>query len=116
YRPPLNWQARLDFWRRRCVPGIEQVDDEARSYGRSFALYGGQDAGTQDGSQEKNHAAGWFTVSPGADKNILELRVEMDQPALLKPLVNRIRQLLDLDADTALIEQQLAECPGFKAV
>src|SRR5690606_26066118 len=77
---------------------------------------GGQDSGCQDGSQERNHAAGWFTVSPGADENTLELCVEMDQPALLKPLVNRIRQLLDLDADTALIEQQLAECPGFKAV
>lgn len=112
YRPPLNWQTMLDFWRKRCVPGIEQVDDEARSYGRSFELYGD----TNCGAKEKIRAAGWFSVFPGSGKNTLELRVEMDQPALLKPLVTRIRQLLDLDADIALIDQQLAECPGFKAV
>lgn len=115
YRPPLNWQAMLDFWRKRCVTGIEEVDDKAQSYGRSFEIYG-QDRKNQNASQPTHHALGWFNVSPGADENTLELRVEMDQPALLKPLVNRIRQLLDLDADTALIEQQLAECPGFEAV
>lgn len=105
YRPPLDWQAMLGFWRKRCVAGLEWVDDH--SYGRTFTLRNEQ---TGEG------ARGYFDVAPAEGKNLLQLNVHIDNPAFLKPLVTRVRQVLDLDADINLIERQLYELPGFHPI
>jgi AraC family transcriptional regulator of adaptative response / DNA-3-methyladenine glycosylase II len=105
YRPPLNWEAMLAFWRKRSVSGIEWVDGE--SYGRTFTL---QDSVT--GAEAK----GIFEVSPLPGTHALQLNVQIDNPVLLKRLVARVRQILDLDADINLIEQQLSQVAGFKSL
>ncbi len=104
YRPPLNWSLMLAFWRKRCVRGIEWVDED--SYGRTFVLRG----------PTSEEARGYFVVRPAATGHYLELTVNIDNPRLLKPLVNRVRQILDLDADINLIEAHLGELAGFQAV
>lgn len=104
YRPPLNWSLMLAFWRKRCVAGIEWVDED--SYGRTFVL--------RDATGEQ--ARGFFTVRPAAVEHHLELTVSIDKPGFLKPLVNRVRQILDLDADINRIEAQLGEHKAFRTV
>lgn len=104
YRPPLNWQAMLAFWQKRCLRGVEWVEGD--SYGRTFSLR----------SADGREAQGTFEVCPVADTHSLQVRVHINDPALLKPLIARIRQVLDLDADINLIEQQLAEVPGFRSL
>lgn len=103
YRPPINWSAMLDFWRKRSLTGVEWV--EGNSYGRTFSLCD---------SASGMSAQGSFEVEQVKANNALQLRVQIDNSALLKPLVVRIRQILDLDADINLIERQLSEAPGFK--
>ena len=103
YRPPLNWSLMLDFWRKRCVRSIEWVNGD--SYGRTFVLH--NPAGDQ--------ARGYFEVCPAGVGHQLQLTVSIDKPAFLKPLVNRVRQILDLDADINQIEQQLGTA-GFHSV
>lgn len=103
YRPPLNWSLMLDFWRKRCVRGIEWVNGER--YGRTFVLR--NPAGEQ--------ARGYFDVGPAGGDHQLQLTVSIDKPVFLKPLVTRVRQILDLDADIQQIEQQLGAA-GFHTV
>lgn len=105
YRPPLDWAAMLAFWRKRCVTGIEWVNGDC--YGRTFNL-----RDVHSGSEAK----GTFEVEPLSDTHTLQLRVQIDNPAMLKPLVTRIRQVLDLDADITLIEQQLGQVTGFHSI
>lgn len=105
YRPPLDWGAMLAFWRKRCVAGIEWVSGEC--YGRTFNL--------RDASSHAE-AKGVFEVEPIANAHALTLRVQIDNPVMLKALVTRVRQVLDLDADINLIETQLMAVPGFDHV
>lgn len=105
YRPPLNWQAMLDFWRKRCLAGVEWV--EGNSYGRTFFI---------NDPTSGVSARGSFEVEPVQTGNTLNLRVNIDNPVLLKPVVNRISQILDLDADIHLIERQFSAVPGFARV
>lgn len=102
YRPPLDWAAMLAFWRKRCVAGIEWVNGEC--YGRSFTLRDIHNGAAAKGS---------FEVEPLDDTYVLQLRVQIDNPKMLKALVTRVRQILDLDADINLIEAQLRAAPGF---
>lgn len=104
YRPPLNWQHMLAFWRARAVDGLEWVTDHA--YGRTVTL---------PATDYSPVAKGWFTVSPIAGKHSLTLRVEIDRPQALRAVVLRVRQILDLDADVAAIEQHLQEAKGTAA-
>lgn len=109
YRPPLNWEAMLAFWRKRVVSGVEWVDGE--TYGRTFFLH---DSATD------MEARGVFEVSPltfaSPESHALQLSVQIDNPLLLKRLVSRVRQILDLDANINLIEQQLSQVVGFKSL
>lgn len=105
YRPPLNWNAMLEFWRKRCVSGIEWVDDNR--YGRTFTM---QDS--RSGAKTKGH----FEVSPLPDVHTLQLSVQIDNPLLLRRLVARVRQILDLDADIHLIEQHLKSLKNFRPI
>jgi len=90
YRPPLNWQAQLQFWAARTLDGMEWVNGDC--YGRTFSHQG---------------TAGWFELSP-AKAGVLLLKLHWPSPGDLNPLLAHIRRLADLDANMLAIEQQLA--------
>jgi AraC family transcriptional regulator of adaptative response / DNA-3-methyladenine glycosylase II len=108
YRPPLDWQALLDFFGRHAIEGIEQVTGER--YHRSFCL---------------NGRCGHFTVGPGRRQNSLVLDVELDDTGELMEVVARVRRMLDLDANPdelsqglasdALLQPLLARAPGVRS-
>ncbi|WLD58492.1 helix-turn-helix domain-containing protein [Salinispirillum sp. LH 10-3-1] len=101
YRPPLNWQQMLAFWRARAIEGLEWVTDS--SYGRTFTL---------PATAHTVEAKGWFEVSPIEGQACLALRIEVDPPHALRTVVQRVRQILDLDADVAMIEHHLQQATG----
>lgn len=86
YRPPLDFAAMLEFFRRRALSGLEMVDDV--SYSRVFLT----DAGVAR-----------LRVSALADRNELCLELVNCPPSALQRVVQRVRLLFDLDADMRVI-------------
>ncbi|EOD81169.1 ADA regulatory protein [Grimontia indica] len=88
FRPPYNWEAFKRYMAPRIVPGLEWLGEN--SYGRRFTV------------QEQQ---GRFTATLKKDKNIFEVEIELEDPKLLYHVVNRIRHLLDLDANPEVIDE-----------
>jgi len=92
FRPPYNWHALRQFLAKRLIPPIEWLTDT--SYGRSF---------------NTDHCQGQFTATFVEDKHYFWVEIDINEPRLLQPILTNIRRVLDLDADTTMIEQHL-EC------
>src|SRR5438552_626875 len=90
FRPPFDFDALLQFFARRAIPGVEVVD--ARSYARTIALPEGE---------------GWLRVSAQLSKDALALELSLPDPAVLPRMVARIRRMFDLDTDAATINAAL---------
>ena len=82
YRPPYDWDALLEFFASRAIPGVERVT--ADSYARTVHV---------------NGAGGWIEVRPVAKTNALELVVHDLEPAALFSIAQRVRQMFDLTAE-----------------
>ena len=100
YRPPFDWAALLSFLAYRAIPGVEQVTES--SYARSFRVI--NDAGKVD-------AQGHFIAQFSTDANTVSLSVWIDNKAALQRVVERVRAILDLRADSEIIERTLASDP-----
>ncbi len=92
YRGTLNWAHMLEFYRLRAIEGLEQVGEQ--SYSRYVQV---------------NNQVAWFKVYPGHQSGRLTLEFSINEMTLLKPLMNQVRRMLDLDTDTNLIEQHLTQ-------
>jgi AraC family transcriptional regulator, regulatory protein of adaptative response / DNA-3-methyladenine glycosylase II len=120
YRPPLDWQAMLDFWRMRAIDRLEWVEEHR--YGRSYRLLINSDVNLQSSpSQAPEYVEGYFEVSPclnknTASKNALTVTITIDRPAYLRFVVNHIRKILDLDTDIDTIERDLKKEPAIKSL
>jgi AraC family transcriptional regulator of adaptative response / DNA-3-methyladenine glycosylase II len=90
YRPPFAWDVLLAFFGREATPGVEVV--EGRRYGRTVRLDG-------------------RTGVVFAEDSPAEAHVKVDlSPSLLPvlmPLLARLRQLFDLDAQPTMVEAHL---------
>lgn len=90
YRPPLAWDVLTAFLGREATPGVEVV--EGRRYGRTVRLQG-------------RSGVVFAEDSPA------ETQVKIDfSPSLLPvlmPLLARLRQLFDLDAQPAVVDAHL---------
>jgi len=95
YRPPYNWSRMQQFLMARVIAGLEWADDN--SYGRTFEWLG---------------STGHFTAQHVAQKNCFDVAIEADNLRSLKPIVNNIRRILDLDTDIDTVEQNLHEHYG----
>jgi AraC family transcriptional regulator of adaptative response / DNA-3-methyladenine glycosylase II len=94
YRPPLDWEALLDFYRAHRIEGVESVS--ATAYERTFVLDG---------------VAGLVQVTHAPDKPELRLRVIADDHRCLFPLVQIVRRMFDLDSDPVLVANAFTPCP-----
>ncbi len=94
YRPPYAWSMVRDFYRPRHIAGLELVTDD--SYSRSFAL------GTCTGA---------FTATHKPDKNGFQVELFLSDPRHTLAIIQRIRRLLDLDADATVISSHLGKHP-----
>jgi len=94
YRPPLDFPAMLAFLRRRCIPGIEQID--ADSYQRVI------------GPAERPSV-----IRVTADPRRSELLLQLGQvdPRAIPGIVRRVRRIFDLDADLRIVHASLSQEP-----
>jgi AraC family transcriptional regulator of adaptative response / DNA-3-methyladenine glycosylase II len=93
YRPPLRWDALLDFLGARAVPAVEVVDGD--TYRRTITV---------------GDAVGVVEVSPG-DGDELLARFHLPHWHDLLHHVSRIRQLFDLDHDPSGPATHFADDP-----
>jgi AraC family transcriptional regulator of adaptative response / DNA-3-methyladenine glycosylase II len=98
YRPPYDIAGVTGFLARRCIAGIEAIDDG--TYCRSLALV-----------HQGRPVAGWLRLRFDADRNAVEAEVAAALVPALGAVLQRLRCALDLDADPALIDPVLAGLP-----
>jgi AraC family transcriptional regulator, regulatory protein of adaptative response / DNA-3-methyladenine glycosylase II len=93
YQPPYDWEAMIEFLRRRAIAGVESVT--AERYARTLQL---------DGLQ------GTVSVQRGGG-NALRATVRFPKLAALPAIIARLRRVFDLGADPAAITAHLARDP-----
>jgi len=94
FRPPLDWNAMVEFLAGRCTAGVEQIEGEA--YRRTVRL------GTR---------TGWVSVTRDPTHTALRAEVSLSLASALLPLVARLRGLLDLDAHPGAVAAALHRDP-----
>ena len=99
YRRPFDWQGMLQFFRDRATPGVEQVLDDA--YLRSISVNG------QPGVVECRHLENDSSVS---------LTLHGVATAEIFQVVQRVREMLDLDAPVTEIAATLRADKDLKAL
>ncbi|MFA9275103.1 MAG: bifunctional transcriptional activator/DNA repair enzyme AdaA, partial [Candidatus Aquirickettsiella gammari] len=96
YRPPYAWDALLNYLNGRAMAGLEQVDLQQSCYRRSVRI---------DDKQ------GWIQVSHDVEKQQLRLDISAGLSSVLLPLLAKIRQQFDVEANPVLIAQHLQHDP-----
>lgn len=92
YRPPYDWLSMHSFFMARAIPHLEWCDGQC--YGRVFEWSG---------------CVGRFTAQHVERKNRFDVAIELNDVTHLKPIVNNIRRILDLDVDIQAVEQDLQQ-------
>lgn len=110
YRPPFDWRALLAFLAYRAIPGVESVGEQ--SYARSFRLF----AETESVQLARDYqhepvARGHFIAHFCPASPFVTLTVWIDNTAALQRVVERVRAIFDLRADSAAIDAALAKDP-----
>ncbi|WP_406666767.1 AlkA N-terminal domain-containing protein [Gallaecimonas sp. GXIMD1310] len=103
FRPPLDWPALLHFLGQRCIDGVEQVIDG--QYQRTLRL-----------PMHGRWYQGWLSVC--CAEQALQVTVSSGLLAVLPRVLAAVRQLFDVDAEPAAVQQvlgSLAHNPGLRA-
>lgn len=90
YRPPYDWPYMRNFFMARAIANLEWGDGQ--SYGRTFEWLG---------------CVGSFTAQHIGHKNRFDVAIELNDITHLRPIVNNIRRILDVDVDIQAVEQDL---------
>ena len=101
YRAPLDWRALLSFLRHDAIAGVE-VADQVR-YGRTVSL-GGRTGVVWIENREPEE----LDPRPGQTQS-LTVSVASSLLPVLMPLLVRIRQMLDLDAEPSVVDSGLEQ-------
>lgn len=113
YRPPLAWDALVEFWAARAIPGVEQVS--AGRYRRVARYLVGSE-----------RVAGWLELvhDEGGARPCVRLRLSLELARASMRAVAAARALCDLDAEPAPIAAVLGRdeflagavrgCPGLR--
>jgi AraC family transcriptional regulator of adaptative response / DNA-3-methyladenine glycosylase II len=91
YRPPYNWPGMLAFLKARELRGVELVTEDA--YARTVQL---------------GNCRGWIKVSHAESKTALRVEFAHSLAPVLPALLNRLRNLFDLNARPDLIAAHFA--------
>ncbi len=94
YRPPFDWEHLLGFLSRRAIPGVEAVAEGA--YFRTVRL-----------SRQNREYTGYLEVRHVAEKRMLSVRLSDTLAPICVIVLERIRRLFDLEADSAAINKVL---------
>jgi AraC family transcriptional regulator, regulatory protein of adaptative response / DNA-3-methyladenine glycosylase II len=92
YRPPYDWKAILEFLAYRAIPGVEFVS--ADSYMRTISI---------------EDVDGHFRAKFIPDKNQLKVNIFISDTRHLYHIIDRVKSIFDLRADSANIESFLSK-------
>jgi len=95
FRPPLDWPGLVRWLGARATRGVEQVGADL-SWARTVRL--------------KGHS-GWVHVRPDPQRPVLHAQIASTLAPVLGPVVQRLRALLDLDADPERWQRAFAGDP-----
>lgn len=101
YRPPLDWSSMLAYLEYRKIPGVEHVDIAAHSYARTIAI---------------EDSVGDFCVQFSTSEPSLQLKINFPDTRHLFQIVEKVRLLFDLKADSEEIEKFFRRDPLLKKV
>lgn len=90
YRPPLDWAKMLSFLAYRAIPGVEVV--KGNRYARTILIDG---------------LVGHFSVEFLKEKPLLDVEIDFPNTRYLQAIVERIRGMFDLRADSEQIYRHL---------
>jgi AraC family transcriptional regulator of adaptative response / DNA-3-methyladenine glycosylase II len=96
FRQPYHWKGMFGFLAERAISGVEVADQ--RSYRRTISM---------------NGCDGYFEVSPDEGRDAVAVHVQIADPRSLYLIVERIRNMFDLNADWAAIAQSLGADPAL---
>ncbi len=97
YRPPFDWKSVLEFLATRHIPGVEHVTEN--SYARTIFIDG---------------ISGDFKVEFSAGSSEIKLEINYPASKALYIIVDQIRSLFDLRADSVQIDTFLGQDPILK--
>ncbi len=97
FRPPYDWQGMIGFLGRHATTGVELV--EGSSYSRSIDVDG---------------TVGTFTIDLPSDENCLRCSIRITESKHLTRIIERIKRLFDLSADSTEISRCLQRDAGLK--
>lgn len=100
YRPPYHVDAMLEFLERRAIPGVEQIDRQARRIRRTLHI--------EQGGQSFQ---GWLDLQFDSDTPLLRLRPSAELLPVVATLLPLVKRWLDLDADPLAIDASLQSLP-----
>lgn len=91
YRPPYDWDSMLAFFAARAIPGVELVEHGA--YHRTIEIDG---------------KVGTIRVKHLPRKESLAVSIRFPEVQALPAIVNRVRQMFDVDANIDVINEHLS--------
>lgn len=94
YRPPYDWAGILAFLRARAIKGVEWAAEDY--YARTVRI---------------GDARGWIKVSQTAKKDALTVEFAHSLSPVLPALLNRVRDLFDVNAHPGIISGHFAADP-----
>jgi AraC family transcriptional regulator, regulatory protein of adaptative response / DNA-3-methyladenine glycosylase II len=94
FSPPYDWDAAVDFFAARAIPGVESVS--RKRYARTLEI---------DGSK------GTLAVEPIAGRHALRATIRFARVAALPAIIGRLRRQFDLRADVEAIAAHLSLDP-----
>lgn len=101
YRAPFAWDVLLKFLERDALPGVEMV--HGARYGRTVRIAG------RSGVVLVEDASATSRAGRRSARTHLDVAVSLSLVPVLMPLLARLRQLFDLDAEPAVIEAHLEQ-------
>jgi AraC family transcriptional regulator, regulatory protein of adaptative response / DNA-3-methyladenine glycosylase II len=101
YRPPYDWTGLLRFLEQRSIPGVETLSDGV--YRRTLRVV----------HLEEEHL-GWVQISPlpklaNGRRDAMLVHIAPSMAAVLPQTLERVKRLLDIDADPQTIAEGLGD-------
>ena len=92
YRPPCDWSRSMAFLAARTIDGVEVVG--AGAYRRTVRWQGGA-----------HELRGWLAVRPVPSRALLEVELSASLAGAIPPILQRIRDVFDLDCEPAQVQR-----------
>lgn len=101
YRPPLHWRAMLAYLEYRKIPGVEHINFDTNTYARTILLEG---------------ETGDIQVIFSEEDSFLTLKINFPNARHLYLIVEKVRLLFDLKADSEEIDRFFSQDKLLKKV